>query len=83
MDLTINIPEDVWYAMRLPETEKQNQLIKELAITLYQRGILSFGKARALAHLSKWEFDYELSSRQIVRHYNEDDLENDLKYGQA
>ena len=81
MNLPINIPDDVWHAMKLPETEKQNHLLIELAVTLYQRGILSFGKARALTNLSKWEFDEELGNRKIERHYEKDDLENDLKYG--
>lgn len=80
MNLTINIPEDVWQAMRLPEMEKQNHLLIELAVTLYQRGILSLGKARALTHLSKWEFDEALGNRKIERHYDQDDLDTDMKY---
>lgn len=81
MDLTINIPEDVWQAMKLPEMEKQNHLLIELAVTLYHRRILSLGKARAMTSLTKWEFDNELGSRKIERHYDQDDLENDLNYG--
>ncbi len=81
MSLTINIPEDVWQAIKLPETNKQDHLLKELAVTLYQRDILSLGKARSLAKMTKWEFDEELSKRKIERHYDQNDLDNDLKYG--
>ena len=83
MNLNITIPDDVWRSMRLPESEKQRHLIIELATILYQRTILSFGKARSLAGLSKWEFEEELSKRKIERHYNDDDLENDLTYGRS
>jgi predicted HTH domain antitoxin len=78
--LTFRVPEDIWHAMRLPEHEKHGQLLLELAITLYQRGILSFGKARALAGRTKWEFDEEVGKRKIERHYGEDDVDSDLKY---
>lgn len=83
MKLTLNIPEDVWQAIRLPEIGKQNHLLLELAITLYQRSILSLGKARVMANLTKWEFDEELRKRNIERHYDQQDMENDLKYGSA
>jgi len=39
--------------MRLPDGDKQEHVLIELAVTLYQRKILSFGKARALANLTK------------------------------
>ena len=81
MNMSINIPDDVWNAIKLPETEKQSHLMKELAITLYQRGILPLGKARAMANLTKWEFSEELGKRKIERHYNQDDVNNDLSYG--
>ena len=45
--------------------------------------ILSFGKARALAQMNKWEFHDELARRNVIRHYNLDDLKEDLKYGES
>ena len=81
MNLNINIPDDVWQSMKLPEGDKHGHLLLELAIVLYQRNILSFGKARELAKLSKWEFDEQLGKRKIDRHYSQDDLTNDVTYG--
>jgi len=81
MQLMLQIPDDVWQAIKLPEVEKQGHLLKELAVILYQRGALSIGKARAMANLSKWEFDEELRKRNVERHYNQEDLDSDLKYG--
>jgi len=81
MSLTIIIPDDIWQAIKLPGVDKQEHLLKELAITLYQREILSLGKARSLANLTKWEFDEELGKRKIQRHYDQNDADNDIKYG--
>lgn len=83
MNFTFTIPDDIWNAMRLPDGDKQEHVLIELAVTLYQRKILSLGKARALANLTKWEFDEELGKRIIERHYNQDDLDNDLTYARS
>ena len=56
---------------------------QELAASLYARDVLSFGKARALAELSKREFHELLGEREITRHYGERELEEDLDYGVA
>lgn len=73
MVLNISIPENVYMALKVPDCEKEKVLLGELAISLYQRGYLSFGKARELANMSKWEFHEELGKRKIERHY---DLKN-------
>lgn len=51
--LTLEISSDLAEALRLPEDERLPRLQRELAIRLYQKGLLSFGKARELADLSK------------------------------
>jgi predicted HTH domain antitoxin len=50
----------------------------ELALALYARGILSFGKARELTGLSKYEFGILLGKRDIPRHYEREDLQDDV-----
>jgi len=62
-------------ALKIPEKEKEKTLLIELAVSLYQRGILSFGKARELAKMDKWEFHEELGKRNIARHYDLKDFE--------
>jgi predicted HTH domain antitoxin len=81
MELNLRIPMDVYLALKLPEEEIEKVLLIELAVSLYQRGILSFGKARELARMSKWEFHEELGRRKILRHYDWDCFEEDLEYG--
>lgn len=81
--LIVEIPEDVAQALRLPPAEHERELRKELALALYRRGALSFGKARRLAGLSHWELDQLLGERKIVRHYGPDELRDDLQYAQG
>lgn len=79
--LLVEIPDDVTDALRLPPAEQEHELRKELALALYQRGALSLGKARRLAGMGRWDFDRLLGERKLTRHYTEDDLRDDLEYG--
>ena len=79
---TIEIDDDVYEALQLPEGERSPALKRELAVSLYARDVLSFGKARALADLSKKEFHELLGEREITRHYGKQELEEDLDYAE-
>ena len=80
MSIQLHIPDSIAQALRLPPPEQQQQLMIELAMALYARGILSFGKARELSGLSKYELGLLLGKRSIPRHYTADDLHSDLDY---
>lgn len=69
--------------MKLPEKDKERLLKIELSIAPYQRGILSMGKARKLAGMSKWEFIEELAKRKIERHYTIKELEEDIAFAKG
>ncbi|MDN5339959.1 MAG: hypothetical protein PWQ30_1068 [Euryarchaeota archaeon] len=56
-DLTITVPEDIVQALRPPPDTVAAELQRELAVALYQRGILSSGKAAALAGMTRWEWE--------------------------
>lgn len=75
----LEIPADLAEALRLPPEEQATRLRRELAIRLYQKGLLSFGKARELAGMTKWEFHLLLGEEGIVRRYDVAELEEDLK----
>ena len=79
--LTLEVLSEVIDAVKLPPAEVEGELRKELALALYQRGVLSLGKARILAGMTRWQFEQVLSDRQIPRHYTETDLQDDLSYG--
>jgi len=78
--ITLDIPEDIILSLKIPKDTIQKELLKELSIILYEKHILSFGKARELAKMSKWEFQDELGKRKILRHYTEKDLREDIKF---
>lgn len=80
MSIQIEIPDQVAQAIRLPLEEQKQQLLIELSVALYSRGILSFGKARELAGLDKYEFGVLLGKRGIPRHYDVTDLQDDVMY---
>jgi len=79
----IEIDEEVYDAMDLPETEREAALKRELAVSLYARGVLSFGRARQLADLSKRDFHRLLGERKVERHYTEAELDEDLGYARG
>lgn len=77
---TLKIPEEVINALRVPPDDVEAELYKELALALYQRGMLSSSKAAALSGLTRQQFEELLGRRKIMRHYGEAELEEDLKY---
>ena len=64
----------------IPPDELEDELHKELALALYQRGMLSSGKAAALSGMTRQQFEDLLIKRRIMRHYGEVELEEDLEY---
>ncbi|NER92945.1 MAG: UPF0175 family protein [Symploca sp. SIO1B1] len=80
MGLQISISDSILQAIRLPEQRIEQELLQELAIALYTQDILSFGKARELAQMDKYEFGQLLGRREVVRHYSIEELDDDLIY---
>jgi len=79
LQLLIEVPEDLIQAMRLPAEEIPDRIKEELAIRLYLKGILSFGKARQLADMTRWDFHDLLGKEDVPRRYDVKELEDDLQ----
>ncbi len=79
----LKIPAEVVDALRVPPDEIEDELKKKLALALYQRGILSSGKARILSGMIRSEFEELLGKRTIHRHYTEIDLGEDIAYARG
>lgn len=79
-NIVLEIPVEVVEAARLPRNEVEKEFRKELALALYSRGVLSLGKARIPAQMTRWEFEELLGQRKIIRHYTKADLEEDIQY---
>jgi len=78
--LTLEIPKEIILSLKLPREGIKQELLKELAVILYERKILALGKARELAKMSRWEFQQELGKRKIPRHYTEKELGEDIEF---
>lgn len=76
--LVLEISNDVAESLQLPPSERLSRVQRELALRLYQKGLLSFGKARELAQMTKWEFHSLLGDESIERSYDLEELESDL-----
>ena len=76
--LILESSEDLAEALRVPPNERLSRIQQELAVRLYQKGLLSFGKARELAQMSKWEFHWLLGREEVERSYDLEELETDL-----
>ncbi|MBI3600932.1 MAG: UPF0175 family protein [Nitrospinae bacterium] len=77
--ISLEIPSDVMESIKLPRGEVIGRLKQELAVKLYEKGVLSFGKARKLAEMTKWDFQQLLGREKIARHYDIEEFEKDIK----
>jgi len=73
--IVIEVPE----GLLVPPGELEERLRMELALRLYEKGIVSLGQARRIAGLSKWDFLEFLAKEGIPLHYGEDELREDLE----
>lgn len=77
--LILETPGELVQSLKVLRSEAQERLKRELALRLYEKGLLSFGKARELAGMTKWEFFRLLGEEGIHRHYDLEELSEDLK----
>jgi len=77
--ILIEIPEQILRSAKIPPGEVNERFKQELALRLYEQRILTFGKARELTGLSKWEFSKLLGKAGIKRNYDLEELERDLQ----
>jgi predicted HTH domain antitoxin len=80
MTVHLDIPESIANSLRLPAPEVEARLRSELAVALYAQGILPFGKASELAQVSRHVFADLVTSRNIPRHYTDQELSQDADY---
>lgn len=77
--LTLDIPEEVLIAIKIPRDRLKTDLKRELALQLYRENMISFANAHRMADMTKIEFHYLLGERRITRQYNGEDYDRDLE----
>ena len=78
MPLQLEFNDEIQDALRIPPDEQEGRLRRELALRLYEKGLLSLGKARQLAGMEKWNFLLLLAQEGISRQYDKKELVRDL-----
>jgi predicted HTH domain antitoxin len=78
MPLQLEFNDEIRDALRIPPDEQEGRLRRELALRLYEKGLLSLGKARQLAGMEKWNFLLLLAQDGISRQYDKKELDRDL-----
>lgn len=70
----VSISDDILQAAPVSERE----LREDIAVLLYTKGVPP-GKAARVAQMDRTAFRYLLASRRVPLHYNEADLDADLR----
>jgi len=78
MSVRVELNDEIRDALRIPLDEQEGRLRRELALRLYEKGLLSLGKARQVAGMEKWNFLLLLAQESICRQYDKDELDRDL-----
>lgn len=79
-DIVLTIPSSLAQEMKLPPDTIREELMSELAVSLYKRGIITTAQGCRLAGLDRYQFKEILWKRQIPVHYSEEDLDQDIRY---
>lgn len=65
--------------VNLPKKDAERIIMRELAIRLYQKGMVSLGKAAEMINLSIAEFIELLSDERVPIDYDDESLMEDLE----
>ncbi len=77
--LSLRIPDSVLYSIKLPEKTVQADLLKLLAVKLYEKGALGMSKACELCGRSRAEFMQILKEEGVYLNYDLAELNRDLR----
>jgi predicted HTH domain antitoxin len=73
--MALIIPDEILETTQM----KPEELLQELAVALYMQERISLAQAARLAKLNRLQFQHLLASRDLVIHFDPDDLEADLE----
>ncbi len=79
-EIKIKIPNDIFIALNVSESEFQKTTKTYMAIHLYQTGKLTIGKAAQLAGLSRLAFEHRLAENEIpISRLETEDIKKDVQ----
>ena len=78
--IALEIPEDVARHIRLPQRRAKKLLMQELALRLFEQGIVTAAQAARLVKMTRLEFERLLAENEIPFHGEAEDLHSDLAH---
>jgi len=75
----LEIPEEVARSIRLPRGREKRILMQELALRLYEQGILGAMVASRMLTMQRLEFEKLLAENRIPIHSDASELVSDLR----
>ena len=76
--ISLSIPDSVLHSLKLPEKTVQKDLMKLLAVKLYEKGALGLGIASELCGASRNDFFHILKEEQVFLNYDDEELDRDI-----
>lgn len=76
--LRLDIPEEILDEARIPPSERESTLLRELAVHLYARELLPKAAARKLSGMDRIAFDDLLGQRGVTSRLSVEDVNADL-----
>lgn len=77
--IALEIPEEVARSIRLPRGREKRILMQELALRLYEQGILGSVEAARMLAMQRLEFEKLLAENRIPIHADASELVSDLR----
>ena len=78
MLLTLDIPDAAMSSQRVTSDALHRELLLDVAVGMYCRGVLSVGTAMEMTNLSRRDFDDALKQRNAHRPFDEAELESEI-----
>jgi predicted HTH domain antitoxin len=78
--IILEIPSKIVSQMKLPPGRAQRLVMQELALHLYQEGIISSGQSAYLLKINRMAFERLLAEHCIPIHCDPEELERDISF---
>jgi len=79
MKVILEFPDSILDIFNISEDKFPAELKTQIALFLYEKGKISFGKARELSGLTVWEIMEKLKENNIPIRYDIEEFKEDLK----
>ncbi len=83
MRIELSVPEELAEALRAEGRSVESEVGVVLAISCYEQGLISVGRAAEISCLKRGEFEEELARRKVARPYLGTDVKADSDWARS